>query len=57
MGRVLKSAQVEDRTETLQVGSPAPGFSLQAANRAGEISLQSLLQGGTLIIEFLRGTW
>jgi hypothetical protein len=55
--RVLKSAQVQDRTETLQVGSRAPDFSLHAANREGEYSLPSLLQGGNLILEFLRGTW
>ena len=53
----LKSAQVQDRTETLQVGLRAPDFSLRAANAEGEFSLQSLLQHGNLILEFLRGTW
>jgi hypothetical protein len=57
MPRVLKSAQVQDRTETLQPGARAPDFSLQAANREGAFNLQSLLQGGNLILEFLRGTW
>ena len=55
--RVLKSAQVQDRTEILQVGSRAPEFALRAANREGEFSLQSLLRTGNLILEFLRGTW
>ena len=54
---VLQSAEMQDRTETLQVGSRAPDFSLCAANRDGEFSLRSLLQGGNLILEFLRGTW
>lgn len=55
--RGLKSAQVQDRTETLQAGSRAPEFSLYAANREGQFSLPSLLQNGNLILEFLRGTW
>lgn len=57
MLRVLKSAEVQDRTETLQAGSSAPEFSLHAANREGEFSLQALLCGRNLILEFLRGTW
>jgi peroxiredoxin len=57
MLRVLKSAEVQDRSETLQVGSRAPEFSLNAANREGEFSLHALLHGGNLILEFLRGTW
>ena len=48
---------MQDRTETLEVGSRAPEFSLRAATREGEFSLWTLLQGGTLILEFLRGTW
>jgi hypothetical protein len=55
--RGLKSAQVQDRTETLRAGSRAPDFSLRAANREGEFSLLSLLPVGNLILEFLRGTW
>ncbi|HVO61770.1 MAG TPA: hypothetical protein VMT53_12605 [Terriglobales bacterium] len=57
LARGLKSAQMQDRTETLQRGSRAPDFSLHAANREGEFSLRSLLQDGNLILEFLRGTW
>jgi hypothetical protein len=48
---------MESRTETLEVGSYAPGFSLAAANREGRCSLTGFLERGTLIIEFLRGTW
>jgi hypothetical protein len=54
---VLQSAQMQDRIATLQVGSSAPDFSLEAANREGEFSLLSLLRSGTLILQFLRGTW
>ncbi|MGA2005244.1 MAG: hypothetical protein ABSG70_17795 [Terriglobales bacterium] len=46
-----------DRTETLEVGSTAPDFSLSAANREGMFSLRSFLDHGPLIFEFLRGTW
>jgi hypothetical protein len=46
-----------DRTETLSIGSRAPEFSLRAANLEGEFSLSGLLARGTLILEFLRGTW
>jgi hypothetical protein len=49
--------KVQNQTETLQIGSRAPEFSLGAANREGELSLAALLAGGPLIIEFLRGTW
>lgn len=45
------------RTETLEVGSQAPEFSLPAANREGSFSLSGLLARGPLIFEFLRGTW
>jgi peroxiredoxin len=48
---------MQDHTETLQVGSRAPDFTLKAANREVEFSLAGLLAGGTLILEFLRGTW
>jgi hypothetical protein len=48
---------VKDRTETLEVRSLAPYFSLGAANRAGTFALDGLLAQGTLILEFLRGTW
>ena len=49
--------RVRNRTETLEVGSPAPEFSLGAANREGVFTLGSLRLGGTLVLEFLRGTW
>ena len=48
---------MQDHTETLQIGSTAPKFSLPAANREGSFSLSRLLQEGNLILEFLRGTW
>ena len=49
--------KVQNRRETLQVGSRAPEFSLNAANRDNAISLAGLLADGVLILEFLRGTW
>jgi len=48
---------VKNCTETLEIGSRAPDFSLGAANREGTFTLSGLLQGGALIVEFLRGTW
>jgi len=48
---------MRDRTETLQVGSRAPEFSLKAANREGTFTLSRMLARGALIAEFLRGTW
>jgi hypothetical protein len=48
---------MKNRTETLEIGSRAPDFSLGAANREGTFTLGGLLAQGTLIIEFLRGTW
>jgi hypothetical protein len=53
----LESAYMLDRTETLRVGSQAPDFSLATANREGTFQLSALLPRGTLILEFLRGTW
>ena len=59
--RISTSLKVElnmkDRTETLEIGSRAPDFSLGAANREGTFTLGGLLAQGTLILEFLRGTW
>jgi hypothetical protein len=49
--------KMKNRTETLKVGSRAPEFSLTAANREGTFTLAGLLAQGTLILEFLRGTW
>jgi hypothetical protein len=48
---------MQDHTETLRMGSRAPEFHLPAANRPGEFSLSGLVEGGTLILEFVRGTW
>jgi hypothetical protein len=48
---------MKNRTETLEMGSCAPDFSLQAANREGTFTLDGLLEQGLLILEFLRGTW
>jgi hypothetical protein len=48
---------VINRTDTLQTGARAPEFSLGAANREGTFTLSGLLAPGTLILEFLRGTW
>jgi peroxiredoxin len=48
---------MQERTETLTVGAKAPEFSLSAANRDGILSLSDFLSCGTLIVEFLRGTW
>ena len=48
---------VVNRTDTLTIGSRAPEFTLGAANREETFSLSKLLKGGTLILEFLRGTW
>ena len=48
---------MQNRTETLEIGSRAPDFSLGAANREGTFTLGGLLTQGTLILEFLRGTW
>jgi hypothetical protein len=48
---------MKNRTETLELGSRAPDFSLGAANREGTFTLAGLLAQGMLILEFLRGTW
>jgi hypothetical protein len=48
---------MKDRTDTLEIGSKAPEFSLSAANRDVTFSLGGLLAHGPLILEFLRGTW
>jgi peroxiredoxin len=46
-----------NRTDTLDIGSRAPDFSLSAANRDGTFTLRGLLAQDSLILEFLRGTW
>jgi peroxiredoxin len=48
---------MQDRTETLQIGSRAPEFLLPALNRDGVVSLAASLKRGVVIAEFLRGTW
>jgi hypothetical protein len=48
---------MKNRTDTLEVGSRAPDFSLGAANREGVFTLGGLLADGVVILEFLRGTW
>ncbi len=55
-------SRMKSQTETLEIGSLAPGFSLSAANRDGTFTLDGLLERGLvdqrpLILEFLRGTW
>lgn len=48
---------MQDHTETLKLGSRAPEFALEAANRDGVLTLSGFLKRGVLIAEFLRGTW
>jgi peroxiredoxin len=48
---------MNNRTDTLEIGSQAPDFSLEAANRAGTFTLAGFLAQGSLVLEFLRGTW
>ncbi len=48
---------MKNRTDTLEIGSTAPDFSLPAANRDNEFTLVGFLEHGPLILEFLRGTW
>ena len=48
---------MQSRTETLEIGTRAPKFSLRAANREGEFTLKDFLARGPLILEFLRGSW
>jgi peroxiredoxin len=48
---------MQNRTETLGIGSRAPDFSLTAANCEGVFSLLNLRARGPVILGFLRGTW
>ena len=48
---------MKDRTDTLEIDSTAPQFSLSAANREGVFSLAGFLEQGPFLLEFLRGTW
>lgn len=41
----------------LTVGARAPDFTLPAANQPDSVSLYGLLKRGTVVVEFLRGTW
>jgi hypothetical protein len=53
----IRDSRMKDHTQTLQIGSPAPEFTLTAANREETFSLSDLISRGPLILEFLRGTW
>jgi hypothetical protein len=44
-------------SSTLKVGDRAPEFMLLAANMPQAVSLKTFLEGGPVVIEFLRGTW
>jgi peroxiredoxin len=49
---------MQNRTETLEVGSRAPEFALPSANRKdGTFALSTMWGQGPVIVEFLRGTW
>ena len=48
---------MKNRTDTLEIGSKAPEFTLSAANREGTFTLGGFVARGPLILEFLRGTW
>jgi hypothetical protein len=50
-------SRMKNVTETLGLWSRAPEFLLTAANRQGQFSLAALRAHGSVIIEFLRGTW
>jgi hypothetical protein len=49
--------EMQNRTETMGIGSRAPDFSLMAANREENFSLSGLRERGPVVLEFLRGTW
>jgi peroxiredoxin len=44
-------------SETLKVGDRAPEFSLAAVNLPERFRLAEHLARGTVVLEFLRGTW
>jgi hypothetical protein len=48
---------VQRKTDTIEIGSKAPQFTLPGANPQGNFSLPDLIGRGPLVIEFLRGTW
>jgi len=50
--------RMQNRTATLEIGSLAPDFSLPSANPEGGVfTLSTMLEQGSVIVEFLRGTW
>jgi hypothetical protein len=50
--------KMQSRTETLEIGSRAPEFSLASANWEGSsVTLSAMLAHGLVLVEFLRGTW
>jgi peroxiredoxin len=50
--------KMQDRTETLGIGSRAPEFSLSSASgQRAIITLSTMLGRGPVIVEFMRGTW
>lgn len=50
--------EMQDRTETLEIGSRAPDFVLPSANWEGStFTLSTMVGRGPVILEFLRGTW
>jgi len=53
-GSLKVGFSMKNRTETLEVGSLASGFSLEAANREGRFTLIDLLVRDMLVLEFLR---
>jgi hypothetical protein len=50
-------------SDTLKIGDSAPSFALFAANESNaigtplEMRLETLMQRGVVVLEFLRGTW
>ena len=48
---------MQRKTDTIEIGSKAPEFTLSSANPQGKFSLPELIGRGPLVIEFLRGTW
>jgi hypothetical protein len=51
--------KMKNRTDTLEIGSRAPDFSLAATNwnESDRFTLGRLLAEGVLVLEFVRGTW
>ncbi|HLW87453.1 MAG TPA: hypothetical protein VKR57_03105 [Terriglobales bacterium] len=50
--------EMQNRTETLEIGSQAPSFALHSANWESSVfTLSTMLERGPVLVEFLRGTW